>query len=160
MGWGGARPNSGPKRRKEPDGPKLATNNGRLVIPDELIEAIREMGGGKKRRDQHPELNPFQVRSFHPPNVKVPKEHQMAMDDANGWASSEWSGGTAGNYLGQVFAQGLAFPGYPFLAELSQRAEYDAFSEIIATEMTRKWIKLKGRAAKNGEPDEKADKIR
>jgi uncharacterized protein len=39
---------------------------------------------------------------------------------------------------------GLGFPGYPYLAELSQRSEYRAPVETIANEMTREWIKLKG----------------
>lgn len=41
------------------------------------------------------------------------------------------------------YGEGISFPGYPYLAELTQRAEYRRGSEIIAKEMTRKWIKLK-----------------
>ena len=41
-----------------------------------------------------------------------------------------------------LFGEGLGFLGYPYLAELAQRSEYRRFSEIIAKEMTRKWIKL------------------
>lgn len=37
---------------------------------------------------------------------------------------------------------GLGFPGYAYLAELSQRSEYRAPSETIAAEMTREWIKV------------------
>lgn len=45
---------------------------------------------------------------------------------------------------------GLGFPGYAYLAELSQRSEYRAPSETIASEMTRVFVKLivKGKAAK------------
>lgn len=39
---------------------------------------------------------------------------------------------------------GLGFPGYTYLAELSQRSEYRAPAETIADEMTREWIKLEG----------------
>lgn len=48
------------------------------------------------------------------------------------------------------YACGLGFPGYPYLAELSQRSEYRAPSETIASEMTREWIALtvNGKAAK------------
>lgn len=35
--------------------------------------------------------------------------------------------------------QGVAFLGYPFLAQLALRPEYRRISEIIAKEMTRKW---------------------
>jgi phage-related protein (TIGR01555 family) len=37
---------------------------------------------------------------------------------------------------------GIGFLGYPLLAELSQRAEFRRPAEIIAKEMTRKWVKL------------------
>lgn len=39
---------------------------------------------------------------------------------------------------------GMAFPGYPYLAELAQRPEYRKMSSIIAEEMVRKWIKITG----------------
>lgn len=60
--------------------------------------------------------------------------------------------GWAGNYGGMAgMSEGLYFPGYPYLAELTQRPEYRRGSEIIAREMTRKWIKLtaKGEADKS-----------
>lgn len=40
------------------------------------------------------------------------------------------------------FNCGLGFPGYAYLAELTQRSEYRAPSETIASEMTREWIKV------------------
>ena len=40
--------------------------------------------------------------------------------------------------------EGLGFLGYSYLAELAQRPEYRRVTEIIATEATRKWIKLQG----------------
>jgi uncharacterized protein len=50
--------------------------------------------------------------------------------------------GWAGTFANQVFAEGLEFLGYPYLAELAQRPEYRVITETIATEMTRKWIKF------------------
>ena len=47
--------------------------------------------------------------------------------------------------LAAAFHEGITFLGYPYLAELSQRAEYRRPVEIIAKAMTRKWIKLKAR---------------
>lgn len=37
---------------------------------------------------------------------------------------------------------GPGFPGYPYLAQLSTRAEYRAFAAAISTELTREWIKF------------------
>jgi hypothetical protein len=74
----------------------------------------------------------------------------MAQDSAIGGALS-W----AGNFAGQVFAEGLEFLGYSYLTELAQRPEYRVISETPATEMTRKWIKLQA----VGEED-KTEKIK
>jgi hypothetical protein len=43
-----------------------------------------------------------------------------------------------------AFAEGLGFLGYPYLAELTQRPEYRRPAEILAKEVTRKWIRLQG----------------
>lgn len=51
---------------------------------------------------------------------------------------------------------GRGFMGYPALAELATRPEYRRMSEIIASEMTRKWIKIK--AAGGG--TDKADRVK
>jgi len=132
-----------------------------LQIPDGLVEILNQYGSRQNpaRRDA-PYLNPFDPKSFHPPSVIPPKElravEEMAMDSAINWAVNDWN---SGGFLQSVGAQGLLFPGYPFLSELAQRPEYDAFSDIIATEMTRKWIKFSGRNAKPGETDDKADDI-
>jgi phage-related protein (TIGR01555 family) len=37
------------------------------------------------------------------------------------------------------------FPGYPYLANLSTRAEYRAFASTMSTELTRKWIEIKSK---------------
>lgn len=54
---------------------------------------------------------------------------------------------------------GLGFPGYAYLAELSQRSEYRAPSETMASEMTREWIKLvvKGKKRKKDKKESVAD---
>lgn len=52
----------------------------------------------------------------------------------------------------QAYHEGLGFLGYPYLAELSQRAEYRHVASIWAEHCTRKWIKLSG-------PDAKVKKI-
>lgn len=54
--------------------------------------------------------------------------------------------------LAQTMHEGLGFLGFPYLAELSQRAEYRHVVSIWAEHCTRKWIKLTG-------DEEKAKKI-
>lgn len=71
-----------------------------------------------------------------PPGVLPPGAPTMAMDDGLTGLLG-WAGGYAGMY-----GEGIAFMGFPYLAELAQRAEYRRPSEQIAKEMTRKWIKL------------------
>lgn len=70
--------------------------------------------------------------------------------DAAPTAAAGW----AGKYQG-MWAEGIGFMGYPYLAELSQRPEYRRPCEIIAEEMTRKWIRLRS----TGKAD-KSEKIR
>lgn len=55
--------------------------------------------------------------------------------------------------MAQVQHEGLGFLGYPYLAQLSQRAEYRHVCGIWAEHCTRKWIKLTG-------DDAKVEKIR
>jgi phage-related protein (TIGR01555 family) len=87
-----------------------------------------------------------------PPPGMLPKgAPTMAQDEAigslYGWAGDYGGGMGAMN----LYGEGLYFPGYPYLAQLTQRPEYRRGSEIIAKEMTRKWIKLtaKGDADKS-----------
>ena len=75
-----------------------------------------------------------------PPEVgpQVAKDApKMAMDD-NMSSTLSW----AQNAIQSTFAEGLTFLGYAFLAQLAQRPEYRRAAEILAEEMTRKWIKL------------------
>lgn len=71
-----------------------------------------------------------------PPGV-VPKGARRAFDSAAQTSMYGWLNSQSG-YCG------LGFPGYTYLAELSQRSEYRAPTETIADEMTRVWIKLEG----------------
>lgn len=50
------------------------------------------------------------------------------------------------------------FPGYPYLANLSTRAEYRAFASTMSTELTRKWIEIKSKGD-DGEKQADAHKI-
>lgn len=91
----------------------------------------------------------------------VPKGHPvLAMDSAQtdfaaqlGWA---WSGFGGTGY--DAFAEGLTFLGYGYLAQLAVRPEYRVISEVIATEMTRKFIRIQ--ATGDGDDPAKEDKIK
>ena len=94
--------------------------------------------------------NPFEVpANLHPPQVA--SKAQLAQDSA---AVAPYSGWAAGAYQQGLFGEGLFFLGYPYLSELAQRPEYRKIVETIATEMTRRWIKLSGKG-----DDDKTDKI-
>ena len=68
-----------------------------------------------------------------PPPGVLPSGQKLAMDSAIqdnfAWANT-WS------------YNGTGFPGFSYLAELTQIPEYRRPAEIIAKEMTRKWMKL------------------
>lgn len=48
------------------------------------------------------------------------------------------------NVYASMVTEGLGFLGYPYLSELSQRAEYRKMAQIIADHCVRKWIKFSG----------------
>lgn len=86
---------------------------------------------------QLPLANPFQFPHYPPgvePQAKTPT--LIAQDEAIGevfnWAARQQGG----------LGEGLIFLGYPLLSELAQRPEYRRISETLATEMTRKWIRI------------------
>jgi len=127
------------KKAKSPKKAKGAEVEKPLDIPaflpkltDEMI--LRAAGTGPAR----PRVNPFKM-AVPPPGVLPDgiEAATMAQDSAMGGAL-----GWAGAFANQVFAEGLEFLGYPYLAELMQRPEYRVIIETIATEMTRKWIKF------------------
>ena len=58
---------------------------------------------------------------------------------------------------GSSFGNGFWFPGYPYLAELTQISEYRAPCETISTEMTRKWFEIQSREGATKKPDDAAE---
>lgn len=72
------------------------------------------------------------------PGVVPPRKRTMARDnqiiEINAWAAQQVYNG--------AFFNGVTFMGYTYLSELAQRPEYRRFSEVLSTEMTRKWIKF------------------
>lgn len=88
------------------------------------------------------------------PGVVPAGNATLAMDSSLeaqvGWAANSIYAG--------AFQQGVTFMGYPYLSELATRAEYRRISETVATEMTRKWIKIKA-ASKKVEVDTDNDEV-
>jgi uncharacterized protein len=79
-----------------------------------------------------------------PPGVRPKNAPTIAMDDSTGQNFPlNWANTMSG------IGCGLYFPGYPYLAELSQRPEYRSPIETIAEEMTRKWIEFKSTGDKD-----------
>ena len=103
-------------------------------------------------------INPFDVRKFHKPAPGVVPASMknavggMAMDSAvieiNAWSAQQ--------VYNNAYFNGQTFLGYTYLAELAQRPEYRKPAEALATESTRKWIKLKSKSNDTN----KADRIK
>lgn len=74
-----------------------------------------------------------------PPPGVLPEGSKMAMDAMPG----DIAGWVANSYYNWAFVEGYTFLGYPYLSQLAQIPEYRLIGEVIATEATRKWIKIK-----------------
>lgn len=107
--------------------------------------------------DTTPERRPYKMPDFLPgvrPDA-LPTEGtglRLAMDvggqepmalDA-GAEPAAWGFGSSG-----AIGPGLAFLGFPYLAELAQITEYRTPAESLSTELTRRWMKLKSKGATN-----------
>lgn len=98
-----------------------------------------------------PAQRPFVIPSAAP--GVIPNAAKLAMDSA---ATDAYA-----YAMGDAYAEGLVFMGYPALSQLAQRSEYRRPAEIIAQEMTRKWIKVTSTGTKKeDDDDDKADKIK
>lgn len=84
--------------------------------------------------------------------IKIAMDSGMAMDNGQP-AFSAWA---AQQVYAGAFANGVTWMGYTYLSELAQVPEYRRPSEVLATEMTRKWIKLQSVSAKKAPHDENA----
>jgi phage-related protein (TIGR01555 family) len=103
----------------------------------------------KRRNDRFPRVDPFKLPSFPVPLTdQVPADRRMAADESIAGVAA-WAGGAWGSLGMNAAFEGVTFLGYPYLAELAQRAEYRVIVETIATEMTRKWIKVQAKGDKD-----------
>lgn len=67
----------------------------------------------------------------------------MATDSGFNAPPAAWGFGNA------TLGPGLAFLGFPYLAELAQITEYRIPAESLSTEMTRRWLKLTNKGKRN-----------
>ena len=101
--------------------------------------ALRLLARAAEKKTRNLTDKPTQLfQAYQPPPGVLPNGVKpMAMDDATQsalmWAQSS---------LGAYWSEGLTFMGYAYLSELTLRPEYRVMSQVIATEMTRKWIKF------------------
>ncbi|MBN6820702.1 DUF1073 domain-containing protein [Methylobacterium organophilum] len=100
------------------------------------LQIHTDLRGRAKIRKQHSApVQPFSA-ALHPPAATGGS--RLAMDEAPGVA--DWAGAQLGAYGG---GYGY-FPGFAHLAIQAQVPEIRRMVEIIATEATRKWIKIQG----------------
>ncbi len=133
----------------KPEPLKIAKDgSGRFVISDDLLVQLRKTEATAAAAETP--FNPFKLPKF-PPGVAPKDGPKLAMDQASGFeAMFSWASSVMG-----LLSQGMGFLGFPLLAEMSQRPEYRSIVEIIASEMTRKWIEFQA----TGKED-KTDKIK
>lgn len=99
------------------------------------FDAVRTAGGfaepAKVGREQ-----------FRPPKPPAAVAEAMALDSKAKMAMDSGIDELFGNFWADAINEGLSFPGFPYLSQLTLRSEYRRPAEIIAKEMTRKWVKL------------------
>lgn len=100
-----------------------------------------------------PYAYPIQVPVLMPGVVpKGRKAPVLAQDDgAYAYAQAAFGG------YGSAYCTG--FPGYPYLAQLTTRAEYRLFALALSTELTREWITLNSSETAGDETKDKIDKL-
>jgi hypothetical protein len=94
------------------------------------------------------EVSPWTLPVYPPGVLPGGATDLLAMDDAGG--AAQWNaippawlyGAVSGTGYHGMWAEGIGFMGYPYLAELTQRAEYRRPSEVMAEEMTREGFRI------------------
>lgn len=112
--------------------------------PPEPTKGIRISQSALWESERHGSRSFMPEETFTPPQpLTGTLPHGMALD-----AVLPCNDNMTAFALQQLHHEGLGFLGYPYLAELSQRAEYRKIASIWAEHCTRKWIKLHGDDAK------------
>lgn len=151
--WKSARPRwwQGPAPTETP--PASNPDRKPLKIKLDILERIAALRPAKP--DTSVSYTAVWEKRQYPPGVLPDGKVTLAMDDASGGVNIPQINAWAGSQSAGLWAEGIGFMGYPYLAELTQRPEYRRPSELIAEECTRKWIRLKS----TGDVD-KSEKIR
>ena len=108
--------------------PAATTKPDRLKALTRAIEVAR--ASAKPDKTYNYPIKPPEL-----PKGVVPDGQKPLLASDSAFASSSYA-----NYGYGV--ERVGFPGYPYLAMLSTRAEYRMFAQSIATELTREWIVL------------------
>ena len=127
------------------------------LTPEQILEARRQKFNNSVRQaislaysELHATGKPvrpnFPLEPYTPLVGVCPKEFErgLALDAA--WKNLTNDASFTLSNLTSVTAtvlDGLGFPGFPYLIELTQLTEYRDMSERTAAEMTRKWIELR-----------------
>jgi phage-related protein (TIGR01555 family) len=115
--------------------------------PIKISDTVLQLS--KRRDERFPRVDPFKLPNFPVPLTDhIPADRRLAADEAINSVAA-WAGGAWGSFGHNAAFEGVTFLGYPYLAELAQRAEYRVIVETIATEMTRKWIKIQAKGDKD-----------
>lgn len=161
------------QRRPPPKAQAKANGNGQAA-PERPEKPLFNLDTGAAMRAKaapawdQPKQNPFAI--YEMPSSVFPKDkkQKLAMDDAIQWASTATFDNSVA--LSAMYDYGVGFVGYPTLSVLAQIPEYRNLSEVMATEMTRKWIRIHSRSDETrekealgkvkeaaGKPDEQPD---
>lgn len=96
-------------------------------------------------------LRPYEppqgVRGDAPAHLALDSDLVGTMEQIPGWVASN------AHIMAGYIEDGLAFLGYPQLAQMAQRAEFRKPCEVLAKEATREWIKFRSKR-KGHDPDE------
>ena len=113
----------------------------RRAVRNALRQASAEMA-----TTQEPVIPRFPLMPYVPPAGVLPTGLKPAMGMDAAWKNLAMDDGSVLNSVSGVTASvldGMGFPGFPYLTELTQLTEYRDMTERTASEMVRKWIKLK-----------------
>lgn len=127
---------------------------------DQIIGALQaeHEADTKPREFKAPERLPNVIPKTHPTGAAL----TLAMDSGHEelpYMALDSAPIFQGGFPGVGLGPGLAFLGFPYLAELVQITEYRTPSESLSTEMTRTWVKIINKGD-DGEDEGKAEKIK
>lgn len=100
-------------------------------------------------------------KPYRAPASVIPAADRKAYDsmlDAAEAAITPFTAG-AGGYVRSWLSDGLTFLGYPYLAEMAQRAEFRKPCIVITREATREWIKFRYNQSTRSEDDDLKEEI-